>query len=31
MVLFDYEQNKTVSIPESFLERLSPYREDKRG
>jgi len=31
MVLFDYGQNKTVSIPESFLEKLSPHREDKEA
>ena len=31
MVLFDYEQNKTVPISEDFLEKLSPYREDKEA
>jgi len=31
MVLFDYERNKTVPIPVHFLEKLSPYREDKEA
>lgn len=27
MVLFDYEQNKSVPIPADILEKISPYRE----
>jgi acyl-CoA thioester hydrolase len=29
MVLFDYKQNKAVPTHKDFLEKLSPYREDR--